>query len=139
MPRKDKYHDAVRTALEKDGWTITDDPLMVQAGDKDFYIDLGAEKFIAAIKDDDRIAVEIKTLAQKAMVFDYYQSLGQYLVYRLALERSQQERTLYMAVPENAFEDYTEIEIFKYAWDYYSVNLLVFDQDNKTISQWIKK
>ena len=23
---KDIYHDTVRTALEKDGWTITDDP-----------------------------------------------------------------------------------------------------------------
>ena len=35
MPRKDKYHQAVRTALEKDGWKITDDPLTVQVGFKE--------------------------------------------------------------------------------------------------------
>lgn len=27
MPRKDKYHDQVKRALEKDGWTISHDPL----------------------------------------------------------------------------------------------------------------
>ncbi len=26
MPAKDTYHDALRSALVKDGWTITDDP-----------------------------------------------------------------------------------------------------------------
>ena len=31
MPAKDFLHDAVRTALEKDGWTITDDPLTFKA------------------------------------------------------------------------------------------------------------
>jgi XisH protein len=30
MPRKDKYHTAVRLALEKEGWLITDDPLTLQ-------------------------------------------------------------------------------------------------------------
>jgi hypothetical protein len=29
MPAKDKYHEAVKTALIKDGWTITDDPLHI--------------------------------------------------------------------------------------------------------------
>ena len=31
MPRKDTYHEAVRIALQKDGWIITDDPLEVIA------------------------------------------------------------------------------------------------------------
>lgn len=26
MPRKDRIHEAVKNALVKDGWTITDDP-----------------------------------------------------------------------------------------------------------------
>ncbi len=26
MPAKDLFHDSVRNALEKDGWTITADP-----------------------------------------------------------------------------------------------------------------
>ena len=43
MPAKDKYHEAVRNALTKDGWTITHDPLRLTWGIKDMYIDLGAE------------------------------------------------------------------------------------------------
>jgi len=52
MPTKDVFHDAVRHALEKDGWQITNDPLIIQSGGIDFYIDLGAEKIIAAEKEE---------------------------------------------------------------------------------------
>ncbi|WP_421949438.1 element excision factor XisH family protein [Phaeodactylibacter xiamenensis] len=27
MSTRDKYHDVVKQALEKEGWTITDDPV----------------------------------------------------------------------------------------------------------------
>ncbi len=63
MPRRDDFHFAVRTALEKDGWTITDDPLTVPTPGLDFHIDLGAVRdIIGAEKDGERIAVEIKSL-----------------------------------------------------------------------------
>ena len=48
MPAKDFLHDAVRTALEKDGWTITDDPLTFKAEGIRFFIDLAAERIIGA-------------------------------------------------------------------------------------------
>ncbi|GBF79637.1 XisH protein [Aphanothece sacrum FPU1] len=37
MPAKDIYHDIVRTALEKDCWTITNDPLVIRWGKRDLY------------------------------------------------------------------------------------------------------
>lgn len=51
MPRLDTYHNVVRVALVKDGWTITDDPLVIQFEDLTMYADLGAEKIIAAQKE----------------------------------------------------------------------------------------
>jgi hypothetical protein len=36
MPAKDIYHDAIRSALVKDGWTITDDPFRLGWGERDF-------------------------------------------------------------------------------------------------------
>ncbi len=33
MPAKDTYHDAVRHALVKDGWTITHDPFTISWDD----------------------------------------------------------------------------------------------------------
>ena len=50
MSAKDKFHDSVKTALIKDGWTITADPLQIKLGDIDAYIDLGAEKLLTAEK-----------------------------------------------------------------------------------------
>lgn len=35
MPAKDIYHDCVRNALIKNGWTITHDPLNLKIGAKD--------------------------------------------------------------------------------------------------------
>jgi hypothetical protein len=61
MPAKDIYHNIVIESLKKDGWLITDDPFKVKCGTKDLYIDLGAEKLIAAEKGQQKIAVEIKS------------------------------------------------------------------------------
>jgi len=44
MARKDAYHDIVKSALEKDGWTITSEPLRVVVDDVGVQIDLGAEQ-----------------------------------------------------------------------------------------------
>lgn len=50
MSAKDAFHTVVKTALEKEGWLITHDPYTLQAGTLELYIDLGAEKVIAAEK-----------------------------------------------------------------------------------------
>jgi hypothetical protein len=44
---KDRFHDVVRTALEKEGWQITADPYEINVDDVDFEIDLAAAQAIA--------------------------------------------------------------------------------------------
>lgn len=61
MSAKDIFHNAVRSALAKDGWTITHDPLSIKVDEIEFYIDLGAERILAAQKAGQKIAVEIKS------------------------------------------------------------------------------
>jgi len=39
MPARDIFHDAIRSALIKDGWTITDDPLTLKLDDGQVQID----------------------------------------------------------------------------------------------------
>lgn len=57
MSAKDKYHDIVRVALERDGWLITDDPLRIEIGDRAIKIDLGTERLIAAEKGEEKILI----------------------------------------------------------------------------------
>ncbi len=39
MPARDIFHHSVKTALQKDGWKITDDPLFIRCVDVELYID----------------------------------------------------------------------------------------------------
>lgn len=87
MPARDIFHNAVRSALEKDGWIITQDPLYIKVGIAEFYIDLGAEKLIAAEKSGQQIAVEIKSFLGDSFISEFHLALGQALNYRKALEK----------------------------------------------------
>ncbi len=100
MPALDHYHEAVRNALIKDGWTITDDPLTLTVGADRIPIDLAAERVIAAYKGVRKIAVEIKTFAGASRIADLESALGQYVLYRMALRRAEPDRELFLAVPQ---------------------------------------
>lgn len=57
MHQHDLYHDEVKNALSKDGWTITDDPYTLEYKGLRLYADLGAEKLLAAQKSEQKIAI----------------------------------------------------------------------------------
>lgn len=65
MPARDIYHDIVKAALEKEYWLITDDPLRLTIGSRAVYVDLGAERLLAAEKEGQKIAVEIIKFPQR--------------------------------------------------------------------------
>ncbi|MCO6479332.1 MAG: hypothetical protein J5I94_22045 [Phaeodactylibacter sp.] len=57
MAERDQIHFAVRAALEKEGWIITDDPLRIPTGGTVIKMDIGAERLFAAEKGEEKIAV----------------------------------------------------------------------------------
>jgi len=92
MPAKDIYHETVKNALIKDGWTITHDPLVLRWGTTDVYVDLGAEQLLAAEKRGQKIAVEIKSFVGRSDVDDLEKALGQYLLYHDILVQREPDR-----------------------------------------------
>jgi hypothetical protein len=54
MPARDLFHDAVKTALIKEGWDILADPYRIQYKDVDLYADLAAERPIAIEREGQR-------------------------------------------------------------------------------------
>ena len=105
MPAKDIYHDSVKNALTKDGWTITHDPLRLQWGPKDLYVDLGAEHLLAAAQGERKIAVEIKSFVGPSLVADLEQALGQYILYHDIMAHTEPDRALYLALRRTIFLD----------------------------------
>jgi hypothetical protein len=138
MPAKDFYHDAVKNALIKDGWRITDDPLILSIGKKNLFVDLGAEKLIAAEKSNQKIAVEIKSFIGASQVDDLEKALGQYILYNEILRDKEEQRVLYLAIKQSAYEDIFEEPIGRLLLKRGLVNLLVFDEKEEAILQWIR-
>jgi XisH protein len=73
---RDFFHAAVRHALELDGWHISKDPF--RYGETSFEIDLKAERLIAAERDNEQIAVEVKSFISRSDSNEFHAALGQY-------------------------------------------------------------
>lgn len=137
MSAKDLFHQTVKTALEKDGWLITDDPLHIRVGGVlDMYIDLGAEKIIAAQKEGQKIAVEIKSFIGASTISDFHLAIGQFINYRYALEDEDPERILYLAVPQNTYNDFFKLPFIQSVVRRSQLTLLVYDIEQEAIVQW---
>jgi len=134
---KDIYHATVRIALEKDGWTITNDPLTLKVGGRSAFVDLGAEKLFAAEKEGKRIAVEVKSFISPSPVKDLEQALGQYIMYSQVLERQDFNRLLYLAIPQSVFLDFFSEELPQLMIELNSLKLLIFDSDSQEVVKWI--
>lgn len=137
MPAKDTYHEVVKTALIKDGWTIVADPYTIRYEDVDLFADLAAEKLIAAERQGKKIVVEIKSFLSSSPLRDFQQALGQYILYRNFISLTEPEYQLYLAIKESTYENLFERKALKVATDLNQMNLLVFDIVNEEILQWI--
>ncbi len=139
MPANDIYHDACVRALQKDGWTITHNPLTITVGRRDLLIDLGAERMLAAERESRRIAVEIKSFVKLSPVQDLKEALGQFVLYEDALARSenQSDRVLYMAIREEIYDDLFMEPIGQMLLDNRRLRLIVFDENEEVLVRWI--
>ena len=138
MPAKDIYHDLVRNALEREGWTITHDPLLLQVGGVEMSVDLGAEKLIAAEKEGQKIAVEVKSFAGSSAINEFHKALGQFLNYRDALEEQEPERLLFLAVPFETYDAFFSLRFIQDSIHRYQLKLIVYNTDSEVIVKWLK-
>ena len=137
MPAHDSIHDEVVRALQKDGWTITDDPLTLEFGKLYLFIDLGGERTVAAERGAERIAVEAKSFVSKSKIADLQQAIGQYAVYRSVLRRIEPARTLYLAVPSEIYDDVFKSPVGEAIRSDMSLQLVVVDIAAEEVVSWI--
>jgi len=138
MPAKDIYHDSCKNALVKDDWIITHDPLRIQWGTRDMYIDLGAEQLMAAERGGRKIAVEVKSFVGSSEIEDLKLALGQYVLYRNVLGQIESDRDLYLAIRRPIFRELFEELIGQLLIENEKLNLIVFDAVTEAIVKWIE-
>ncbi len=136
MSAKDKVHQQVVNALRKDGWTITHDPFKVHWKTRKLLVDLGAEKLIAAQRDADRIAVEIKSFIGANDLEDLYHALGQFILYRKALRKADPERVLFLAIEARVFRQIFDDPDGESLRAEEGIRLIIFDKQREEIVLW---
>ena len=138
MPARNIYHDVVIEALQADGWTVTDDPLMLSFGGRNGFVDLGAERVIGAERLGKRIAVEIQSFLGRSEVRDLSAAVGQFAMYRTLLQHSEPDRVLFIAVHLEVASGIFAEPFGQLIAKHNQIRLLVFDVKTKRIVQWIE-
>ena len=137
MPAKDIYHDTVKNALIKDGWTITKENLQLRWGRKFTYVDIAAEKLFIAEREGRQIAVEVKSFIGKSDITELEKALGQFWLYRLALRKKEPNRELFLAIPKEVYNELfvnpDGLELIESE----SLKIIVFDKDKEEIVRWV--
>ncbi|MBJ7298370.1 MAG: XisH family protein [Dolichospermum sp.] len=137
MSRRDDLHFPLRRTLEKDGWIITSDPLILVLGQTLLKADLGAEKLFTAEKEGRKIAVEIKDFDASSVISELEKTMGQLQLYQWALEEQEPERQLFLAISQAVYIKHFQKPIFQIAIQRSKINLLIYAPDQEVIIQWI--
>lgn len=138
MPARDIYHDTVVQALIADGWQITDDPLLLTYGGRSLYVDIDAERsIIAAEREGQKIAVEVKSFLSPSPMRDLQEAVGQYGVYRSILLETQPDRSLYLAISQRVYESVFTEKLGQLILKSLQIQLLVFDEEKTRKIRWI--
>ncbi len=134
----DSIHETVKTALEKAGWLISNEPLRLPVDEIVFMVDLGAERVIVAQNLTDEIAVEVKSFTQRSIIYTFYEAFGQYMFYRDAMRESGLEQDLLLAISEAVWNKIQKIPFLLRRIDQYELKFVVVDLTQKNIVQWIR-
>jgi XisH protein len=107
-------------------------------GGVNLSIDLAAEKLIAAEREGQKIAVEVKSfLERSSAISEFHTALGQFINYRGALRRLQPERVLYLAVPLTTYKTFFQLDFPKDMISENQLKMLVYDVEKEVIFKWI--
>ncbi|NEO56626.1 MAG: fatty-acid synthase [Okeania sp. SIO3B5] len=136
MAAKDFHDDTVKTALIKDSWTITDDPLVLRIGIRNVLVDMGAEKLIAAERGATKIAVEVKSFMSASLVNELEKAWGQFFLYSRILKKQDSLRQIYLAVERNVFETFFKQEVGQLLLEEPGFRLFIFDAKIEEIIEW---
>ena len=134
MPAQDKYHETVKRALIKAGWTITGEQVSFKVDTRYFFVDLRAK----GDGDELAILIEVKGFetspAKGALLME---AIGQYRVYLSVLTLSEDNTPLYLAVPVMAYNGILTETIGHQVLQDNQVKLLVFDPQTEEVVRWI--
>lgn len=136
MSTKDVFHHAVKVALQKERWIITADPLKLEWGEVELYVDLAADRLVAAERAGEKIAVEVKSFLGQSAVYEFHGALGQFINYRTILLKQEPDRTLYLAVPIDTYDSFFTLPFTQAVIEQNHLRLIAYNPQTEEIILW---
>ncbi len=131
MLRKDDYHDSVKRALVKAGWSIDGEQVAFIGSERQVVINLQASKDGHGI-----ILIEVKGF-QPSMVEALANAMGKILIYRYILNELSQNIPVWLAVPEFAYQNILTEHMGLAMRQQLGMDLIVFSVEREEIVAWI--
>lgn len=100
-------------------------------------MDLGAERVIAAEKQGEKIAVEIKSFVSPSAIHDMEEALGQFTLYATFLEVVEPERKLCVGISEGVYENVFKRKSFQLLIQRNRIPLIVVNLTTEEVVTWI--
>lgn len=137
MPATDSCEPQVIRALQKEGWKVLEQHYHIYLGINkgSVYADLLIQK-----AEKQLLVVEIKCFAdQRSLMDELYHGIGQYLIYRTALELKRLAEPVYLALPTHAYARLVKHDAIRLTLEGAKINLIIIDMDQQEIEQWIHR
>lgn len=103
------------------------------------YVDLGMEQLLGATRENVEIAVEIKSFLSASEMRDLENAVGQYTIYRDVLRQLEPERTIYLAVPQDAWSEIFSEPIGQLLIKTQKLRIIVYEPQTEEIRKWIPR
>lgn len=82
------------------------------------------------------MAVEVQSFLSDSDIENLHHAVGQYAVYRVVLSRSDPDRVLYLAIPDEAYNGILSEQLGQLVVADLAIRLLVFDPTARRILEW---
>ena len=92
---------------------------------------------IAAEKEGKKIAVEIKTFSGFSSMSNFYEAVGQYLIYKELVANKESDRVLYLAVPDEIYDEYFYPTHGREMREKLGIRLTIYNPIEEKILNWI--
>ncbi len=139
MPNKDLNHDIVVRALIKAGWKILDEQHYLSIGTSSLdrrrlFIDIKAQHQTQQIV----VLIEVKNMSH-SLVHELMEIIGQYVVYRAALDYLDDKTPLYIAIPEEAYKKIILHPLGRQSVENIKIQIMLYNSQKEEIIRWIPK
>jgi len=88
-------------------------------------------------KENEKIAVEIKTFTSGSVVFNFHVAIGQFINYQAVLEQLEPDRKLFLAIPLDIYRTFFQSVFVKTVLVKQNIPIIVYDPQREENLKWI--